>query len=136
MKDLVSFKLKGPNKIIKKRKEIHDLKTVEIVSVDIFTKSNNKTINCVQNKIDFTIKEDCTIYIYHSFDNLDYSGRWYDVDFPKQKLYDLEKNSSLVVEYKNWEDYDTNKLTTAIITIKLSDKAVSKILNALKKCKK
>lgn len=131
MKTLSEFELKGPSKIIKKTKEVRELTNPDIVSVTLFTKINNKTIKIRENNLKIRVK-DCVIYIYHSF----FNGRWYDQNFPIKLLYDIQKNKNkLIVKFnKNWEDFNSKKLTSATITITLSDKGIHKIMKSLQKC--
>jgi len=139
MKILSEFELKGPFKIIKKTKEVREVKNPDILSVTLFTKLNNKTIKIRENKLKIKVNEngnECVIYIYHLFDDMNFSGRWYNLNFPIKLLYNIQKNKNkLIVKFsKNWEDFNTKKLTSATITITLSDKAIDKIIRELKKC--
>ena len=122
MKTLSEFELKGPSKIIKKTKEVRELTSPDIVSVKLFTKINNKTIKIRENKLKIRVKE-CVIYIYHSF----FNGRWYDQNFHIKLLYDIQKNKLIIKFNKNWEDFNSKKLTSATITITLSDKGITKM---------
>ena len=71
------------------------------------------------------------IYIYHSF----FNGRWYNQNFPIKLLYDIQKKNKVIIEFnKNWEDFNSKKLTSATITITLSDKGINKIIKVLQKC--
>ena len=139
MKILSEFELKGPFKIIKKTKEVREVKNPDILSVTLFTKLNNKTIKIRENKLKIKVNEngnECVIYIYHLFDDMNFSGRWYNQNFPIKLLYNIQKNKNkLIVKFsKNWEDFNTKKLTSATITITLSDKAIDKIIRELQKC--
>jgi hypothetical protein len=139
MKILSEFELKGPFKIIKKTKEVREVKNPDILSVTLFTKLNNKTIKIRENKLKIKVNEngnECVIYIYHLFDDINFSGRWYNQNFPIKLLYNIQKNKNkLIVKFsKNWEDFNTKKLTSATITITLSDKAIDKIIRELQKC--
>ena len=129
MKTLSEFELKGPSKIIKKTKEVRELTSPDIVSVTLFTKINNKTIKIRENNLKFRVKE-CVIYIYHSF----FNGRWYNQNFPKKLLFNIKKNKFVIKFNKNWEDFNSKKLTSATITITLSDKGIRKIMKALQNC--
>ena len=139
MKILSEFELKGPFKIIKKTKEVREVKNPDILSVTLFTKYNNKTIKIRDNKLKIKVNGngyECVIYIYHLFDDINFSGRWYNQNFPIKLLYNIQKNKNkLIVKFsKNWEDFNTKKLTSATITITLSDKAIDKIIKELQKC--
>jgi len=129
MKTLSEFELKGPSKIIKKTKEVRELTSPDIVSVTLFTKINNKTIKIRENNLKFRVKE-CVIYIYHSF----FNGRWYNQNFPIKLLFNIKKNKFIIKFNKNWEDFNSKKLTSATITITLSDKGIRKIMKALQNC--
>jgi len=135
MKTLSEFELNGPSKIIKKTKEVRELTSPDIVSVTLFTKINNKTIKIRENKLKIRVNK-CVIYIYHSFNDINFSGRWYNQNFPIKLLYNIQKNKNkLIIKFnKNWEDFNSKKLTSATITITLSDKAIDKIIKELKKC--
>ena len=139
MKISSEFELKGPFKINKKKKEVHELKNPDISSVTLFTKLNNKTIKIRENKLKIKVNRngnECDIYIYHLFNDINFSGRWYNQNFPIKLLYNIQKNKNkLIVKFsKNWEDFLTGKLKSATITITLSDKAIDKIIKELKKC--
>ena len=139
MKISSEFELKGPFKIIKKTKEVRELKNPDISSVTLFTKLNNKTIKIRENKLKIKVNgngNECDIYIYHLFNDINFSGRWYNQNFPIKLLYNIQKNKNkLIVKFsKNWEDFLTRKLTSATITITLSDKAIDKIIKELKRC--
>ena len=139
MKISSEFELKGPFKINKKNKEVRELKNPDISSVTLFTKLNNKTIKIRENKLKIKVNgngNECDIYIYHLFNDINFSGRWYNQNFPIKLLYNIQKNKNkLIVKFsKNWEDFLTGKLTSATITITLSDKAIDKIIKELKKC--
>jgi hypothetical protein len=131
MKTLSEFELKGPSKIIKKTKEVRELTRPDIVSVTLFTKINNKTIKIRENNLKIRVNK-CVIYIYHSF----FNGRWYNQNFPIKLLYNIQKNNNkLIVKFnKNWEDFNSKKLTSATITITLSNKGINKIIKVLQKC--
>lgn len=133
MKTLSEFELKGPSKIIKKTKEVRELTSPDIVSVTLFTKINNKTIKIRENNLKIIVKE-CVIYIYHSFNDINFSGRWYNHNFPVKLLYNIQKNKLIIKFNKNWEDCNSKKLTSATITITLSDKVIHKIMKSLQKC--
>jgi len=133
MKTLSEFELKGPSKIIKKTKEVRELTSPDIVSVTLFTKINNKTIKIRENNLKFRVKE-CVIYIYHSFNDINFSGRWYNQNFPIKLLFNIKKNKFIIKFNKNWEDFNSKKLTSATITITLSDKGIHKIIKALQNC--
>ena len=49
-------------------------------------------------------------------------------------LYNIKKNKFIIKFNKNWEDFNSKKLTSATITITLSDKGIIKIIKALQKC--
>jgi hypothetical protein len=139
MKILSEFELKGPFKIIKKTKEVREVKNPDILSVTLFTKLHNKTIKIHENKLKIKVNgngNECVIYIYHLFDDMNFSGRWYNQNFPIKLLYNIQKNKNkLIVKFsKNWEDFNTKKLTSATITITLSDKAIDKIIKELQNC--
>ena len=139
MKISSEFELKGPFKIIKKTKELRELKNPDISSVTLFTKLNNKTIKIRENKLKIKVNgngNECDIYIYHFFNDINFSGRWYNQNFPIKLLYNIQKNKNkLIVKFsKNWEDFNTKELTSATITITLSDKAIDKIIKELQKC--
>ena len=135
MKTLSEFELNGPSKIIKKTKEVRELTSPDIVSVTLFTKINNKTIKIRENNLKIRVNE-CVIYIYHSFNDINFNGRWYNQNFPIKLLYNIQKNKNkLIVKFnKNWEDFISKKLTSATITITLSDKGINKIIKVLQKC--
>jgi hypothetical protein len=122
MNTLSEFKLNGPSKIIKKTKEVRELTSPDIVSVTLFTKINNKTIKIRENNLKIRVNE-CVIYIYHSF----FNGRWYNQNFPIKLLYNIKKNKFIIKFNKNWEDFNSKKLTSATITITLSDKGITKM---------
>ena len=135
MNILSEFELNGPSKIIKKTKEIRELTSPDIVSVTLFTKINNKSIKIRENKLKIRVNK-CVIYIYHSFNDINFNGRWYNQNFPIKLLYNIQKNKNkLIVKFnKNWEDFISKKLTSATITITLSDKGINKIIKVLQKC--
>jgi hypothetical protein len=115
------------------------VKNPDISSVTLFTKLNNKTIKIRENKLKIKVNgygNECVIYIYHLFDDINFSGRWYNQNFPIKLLYNIQKNKNkLIVKFsKNWEDFNTKELTSATITITLSDKAIDKIIKELQKC--
>ena len=115
MKILSEFELKGPFKIIKKTKEVREVKNPDILSVTLFTKLNNKTIKIRENKLKIKVNEngnECVIYIYHLFDDMNFSGRWYNQNFPIKLLYNIQKNKNkLIVKFsKNWEEIKPLKL--------------------------
>jgi hypothetical protein len=139
MKISSEFELKGPFKIIKKTKEVREVKNPDISSVTLFTKLNNKTIKIRENNLKIKVNgngNECAIYIYHLFDDINFNGRWYNQNFPIKLLYNIQKNKNkLIVKFsKNWEDFNTKELTSATITITLSDKAIDKIIKELQKC--
>jgi hypothetical protein len=139
MKISSEFELKGPFKIIKKTKEVREVKNPDISSVTLFTKLNNKTIKIRENNLKIKVNgngNECVIYIYHLFDDINFNGRWYNQNFPIKLLYNIQKNKNkLIVKFsKNWEDFNTKELTSATITITLSDKAIDKIIKELQKC--
>jgi len=131
MKSSKIFELKGPYKINKNR-EISEVKNPKIIDVTLFTKSSNKRIKIRENKINIKILKDklhrnkCNLYLYHSFNDMHFSGRWYHIDFPLDNL-DVKKNKLVIKFNKNWEDFDSGKLTSAILTITLSDKGLDTI---------
>ncbi len=66
MKISSEFELKGPFKIIKKTKEVREVKNPDISSVTLFTKLNNKTIIIRENKLKIKVNgngNECVIYI-------------------------------------------------------------------------
>ena len=127
MKSSTELELKGPYKFTQKTKEFRELKDPDILRVTL-----NKTKVIRENILKINIKN-CIISIYHAFNDENYSGRWYNTNFPINNL--KIKNNKLVVKYDNWENFDSKKTISAVITITLSEKAVNKIIKKLEKCK-
>jgi hypothetical protein len=103
------------------------LDTPDIIDVNILVKSPNNdtyiTYNPPKNQIKITKNEDKGVFLYHSFDDIDFWGRWYNCDYQMNNI-----SNKLIVNFDgDWVDFDTNKLTSAVITITLSDQAVNKI---------
>ena len=123
---MAEFELKGPYKLIQKTEEFHELKDPDILRVTL-----NKTKVVRENKIKIKFSN-CIISIYHAFNDKNYSGRWYSTNFPINKF--KIKNNKLVVKHDNWENNDSKKITSMVITITLSQKVVNKIMKILEKC--
>ena len=126
MKSFTEIELKGPYKFTQKTKEFRELKDPDILRVTL-----NKTKVIRENILKINIKN-CIITIYHAFSDENYSGRWYNTNFPINNL--KIKNNKLVVKYDNWENFDSKKPISMVITITLSEKAVNKIMKKLEKC--
>ncbi len=93
----------------------------------LYSKVDNKICQMNDLKIKYNDEKN-NFYIYHSYDSVDinlnkkiYSGRWYSVNFiPDSKTFN-HKNKTFNTLLKNieWEDFDTGKISTKNIKIKI-----------------
>jgi hypothetical protein len=120
----IKFEFNGPCKFIKKTKEFKKLNMQDIIHVCIKTGRKIKEVR--ENKITYSLHKN-NLFIYHSFNDIDYSGRWYNINFPKENILNI-KNNILEVKINEWENIETGKLTKATIIIEFSEKAVKKML--------
>jgi hypothetical protein len=109
--------LKGP-----KMRNLKDYQNPEILNVNI------DNIDMYYNKIN--LKNNLgKLYIYHMYNCEDYNGRYYDLDFDKNKL-KIKKNT-IIFKIDNYEDEVNHILKTVKIKITLSDVGVKKMQNFL-----
>jgi hypothetical protein len=109
--------LKGP-----KMRNLKDYQNPDILEVNI-----DKT-DMYYNKIN--LKNNLgKIYIYHMYNGEDYSGRYYYLDFDKNKL-KIKKNT-IIFKIDNYENEVDHTLKTVKIKITLSDIGAKKMQNFL-----
>lgn len=127
MSNKIKYEFSGPYKIFKKTQELKKLKNYDIINAYIKIGSKIKEVR--ENKITYSLVKN-NLYIYHSFNDIDYSGRWYNINFPKENILNI-KNNILEVKINEWENIETGKLTKAKIIIEFSDKAIKKLKKSL-----
>lgn len=123
----LKYEFKGPSKFIQKTHEFKKIKTQDIIHA--YIKIGKKIREVRDNNITYILEKN-NIYMYHIFNDIDYSGRWYNVNFPKEDIINI-KNNKLEIKINPWEDMGTNKLTKATVIIEFSDNAIKKMLNML-----
>jgi hypothetical protein len=111
--------LKGP-----KMRNMNDYKNPDIMLVKI------DNIDMYYNKISFqNQKKSGKLHVYHSYNGENYSGRYYDLDFDKNKLKIIKNTMKFKIDnYENEVDY-TKK--TVIVKITFSDIGIIKMQNFL-----
>ena len=109
--------LKGP-----KMGNLKDYKNPDILEVKI------DKINMHYNKINLK-KNLEKLFIYHMYNGEKYNGRYYYLDFDKNKL-KIKKNT-IIFKIDNYEDEVNHTLKTVKVKITLSDIGVKKIQNFL-----
>jgi len=120
----IKFEFNGPCKFIQKTNKFKKLKNNDIIHV--YIKTGKKIKEMHENKLTYIIDKN-NLSIYHIFNDIDYSGRWYNINFPKENILNI-KNNILEVKINEWENMETRKLTKITIIIEFSDKAIKKIL--------
>ena len=109
--------LKGP-----KMGNLKDYKNPDILEVKI-----DKT-DMYYNKINLK-KNLEKLYIYHMYNGENYNGRYYYLDFDKNKL-KIKKNT-IIFKIDNYEDEVNHTLKTVKVKITLSDIGAKKMQNFL-----
>jgi hypothetical protein len=127
MSKKIIYEFNGPCKFIQKTQKFRSLKMQDIIHV--YIKTGRKIKEMHENKLTYIIEKN-NISIYHSFNDIDYSGRWYNINFPKEDILNM-KNNTLEVKINKWENMETGKLTRATIIIEFSDKAIKKMLTTI-----
>ena len=97
--------LKGPGRYETEKKEkIYKAysQSREIIKSTLININNNEQTIFLENDFSITEKPDNILYIYHSYDNDNYSGRWYKY-INKNILNNLNNNNSITFEIENYD---------------------------------
>ena len=108
--------LKGP-----KMRNLKDYKNPDILEVKI------DKIDMYYNKINLKKLE--KLFIYHMYNGEDYNGRYYYLDFDKNKL-KIKKNI-IIFKIDNYKDEVNHTLKTVKVKITLSNVGAKKMQNFL-----
>jgi len=97
--------LKGPgryeNEKEQKKYKAYSQNREIIKSTLINTNNNDQTI-FLENDFSIREKPDNILYIYHSYDNENYSGRWYNF-INKNILNNLNNDNTITFEIENYD---------------------------------
>jgi len=106
-------------------------KTGKSAIVDAYIQIGKKRIHWIKNDIVYKVNDQYKIYFYHQFNGENkYVGRWYNLDFPKDKILRMKKNT-LKIRFDEWDNEDSGNLVKATVTIIFSDAAVKKMRDSL-----
>lgn len=107
------FSLKGP-----RLRNLKDYKNPDILDVNV------DDTDMYYNKIMLTKNLD-RLFFYHMYNGTNYSGRYYDIRFNKNKL--KMKNNTIQFNIKNYENEITNTKKTVTVKITFSDMGKHKL---------
>ena len=118
-----ALEFKGPSKLRGTRK-FNRLATSNITKATITINGKQKVLR--ENQVRFKINKDSpTVFIYHSYRAPGYSGRWYNVKFPKRSIREMKR--TLKAKVAQFEDWDTQKTGKAEIEITFTGPATKQL---------
>jgi hypothetical protein len=95
--------LKGPGRYEKQEKIYKAYsQNREIIKSTLINTNNNEQTIFLENDFSIREKPDNTLYIYHSYDNENYSGRWYKF-INKNILNNLNNDNTITFEIENYD---------------------------------
>jgi hypothetical protein len=118
--------LKGPGRYENKEKIYKPYsQTREITKSTLINTNNNDQTIFLENDLKISEKPDNIVYIYHSYDNENYSGRWYNF-INKNILNNLNNNNTITFEIENYDG-----LGLHYMIIELTKKGIKEIQKIL-----
>ena len=95
--------LKGAGRYEKQEKKYKSYsQNREIIKSTLLNTNNNDQTIFLENNFSIREKPDNIIYIYHSYDNENYSGRWYKF-INKNILNNLNNDNTITFEIENYD---------------------------------
>jgi hypothetical protein len=117
-----ALEFKGPSKLRGTRK-FNRLATSNITKATITINGKQKVL--CENQVRFKINKDSpTVFIYHSYRAPGYSGRWYNVKFPKRSIREMKQTLKTKIAFEDW---DTQKMGKAEIEITFTGPATKQL---------
>lgn len=121
------MELKGPGKYVKSIYKPYKIKP-DINNVKMIDDKGIETI-FLQNTIKISIKPNNKIYIYHSYDKENYSGRWYR--FLDSNIFNTINNNIFYYDIENYENELNQSIGTHQFIIEFTDKGIKKLKKIL-----
>jgi hypothetical protein len=95
--------LKGAGRYENKEKKYKPYsQSREITKSTLINTNNNEQTIFLENELKISENPDNIVYIYHSYDNENYSGRWYNF-INKNILNNLNNDNTITFEIENYD---------------------------------